>query len=146
MKEKNDPLLLCNQMCFPLYAASKEIVRRYTPILDVLGLTYTQYITMLVMWEHGSISVKEIGRLLYLDSGTLTPVLKKLESKGLLSRRRDETDERLLIVTLTNEGREMRKKALSVPAQMSLCVSRLTDIEKQELCALLKKLLSCCEE
>lgn len=145
MKEKNDPLLLCNQMCFPLYAASKEIVRRYTPILDVLGLTYTQYITMLVMWEHGSISVKEIGRLLYLDSGTLTPVLKKLESKGLLSRRRDETDERLLIVTLTDEGREMRKKALSVPAQMSLCVS-LTDIEKQELCALLKKLLSCFEE
>lgn len=144
MKDKYAPLLLENQLCFPLYAASKEIVRRYTPVLDELGLTYTQYITMLVMWEHGSISVKEIGSLLYLDSGTLTPVLKKLESKGLLSRRRDDSDERLLIVTLTDEGKNMREKALSVPMRMSCCVSGLTDEDKRTLYILLKKIITEC--
>ena len=104
MDEKYESLKLENQLCFPLYAASREIVNRYKTALDNIGLTYTQYITMLVMWEHKCISVRDMGKLLYLDSGTLTPVLKKLEQKGLVLRKRDSSDERLLNVTLTGEG------------------------------------------
>ncbi|MBQ4310438.1 MAG: MarR family transcriptional regulator, partial [Oscillospiraceae bacterium] len=91
-----DCLRLDNQLCFPLYAISKEIVRRYKPLLDRIDLTYTQYITMMVMWERRRISVREIGKLLFLDSGTLTPVLKKLEAKGFIVRERDREDERVL--------------------------------------------------
>ena len=96
MKDKYDALKLENQLCFPLYACSKEIVRRYKPYLDEIDLTYTQYIAMMVLWEHGRINVKDMGALLYLDSGTLTPVLKKLEQKGYLTRERDHADERVL--------------------------------------------------
>ena len=100
---KYDCLRLDSQLCFPLYACSKEIIRRYKPLLDELDLTYTQYITMLVLWEHKSLTAKELGRILYLDSGTLTPLLKKLENKGLLTRKRSDADERNLIVTVTEE-------------------------------------------
>ena len=116
-----DPLLLENQLCFPLYACSKEIVRRYKPFLDELDLTYTQYITMMVMWEQEQLTVKELGERLFLDSGTLTPVLKKLESKGYLSRERSLEDERNLLVRITGKGRSLREKAADIPGKMAAC-------------------------
>ena len=113
--EKYDALKLEKQLCFPLYAVSKEIVKKYKPYLDELDLTYTQYITMMVMWEHKEMNVKELGEHLYLDSGTLTPVLKKLEQKGWVKRNRAKEDERVLIVTLTAEGEKLRDKAVEIP-------------------------------
>ena len=104
MADNYDSLKLENQICFPLYACSKEIVRRYKPFLDELDLTYTQYIAMLVMWEHKQINVKNMGRLLFLDSGTLTPVLKKLEQKGYILRTRSSKDERMVIANITEKG------------------------------------------
>lgn len=135
-----DPLRLSNQLCFPLYAAAREIVSRYKPVLGALGLTYTQYIVLLVLWEHGTVSVKEMGQLLHLDSGTLTPVLKKLEQKGLLDRRRDAADERVLNVSVTESGLALRERALSVPEQMACAVS-LTPEERDCLSGILQKLL-----
>ena len=140
MDKKYDALKLENQLCFPLYACSREIIRQYKPFLDELDLTYTQYITMLVLWEHGPVTVKELGQFLFLDSGTLTPLLKKMEAKGLISRRRDRDDERSLIVSLTCEGEAMKDRALAVPAQMARCL-RLAPEEAQELYRLLYKLL-----
>ena len=140
MDKKYDALKLENQLCFPLYACSREIIRLYKPFLDELDLTYTQYITMLVLWEHGSLTVKELGQFLFLDSGTLTPLLKKMEAKGLISRRRDREDERSLIVSLSAEGEAMKDRALAVPAQMARCL-RLAPEEARELYRLLYKLL-----
>lgn len=125
---KYDCLKLGSQLCFPLYACSKEIIRRYKPFLDRLDLTYTQFITMMAMWEHGELNVKELGKCLYLDSGTLTPVLKKLEMKGYLKRSRSRSDERNLSVTITKEGMALRERALEVPAAMSCCI----DLPKEE--------------
>ena len=136
-----DPLKLENQLCFPLYAASREVVKRYRPLLDGLNLTYTQYISMMVIWEEGCVSSKELGDRLLLDSGTLTPVLKALEQKGYILRGRSKTDERLLMVSLTPEGAELRDRALSVPSEMAACVA-LTPNEAQTLQRLLKKLIS----
>ena len=107
-------LKLENQLCFPLYACAKEVVRRYKPFLDALDLTYTQYITMLVLWEHKCLSAKLLGQHLYLDSGTLTPLLKKLEQKHYLTRHRDPEDERNLLICLTPQGQALREKALSM--------------------------------
>lgn len=121
MPKNYDPLLLENQLCFPLYACSKEIVRRYTPFLDELELTYTQYITMMVLWEQERLTVKELGERLFLDSGTLTPVLKKLEAKGYLSRERSLEDERNLVVRITGKGRTLREKAADIPRKMASC-------------------------
>ena len=101
-----DCIKLENQLCFPLYVCSKEIVRRYKPFLDELELTYTQYIAMMVLWEHGTVNVRQLGEYLYLDSGTLTPVLKTLEGKGYVQRKRCETDERSVIVAVTDAGME----------------------------------------
>ena len=126
--DKYTCLKLESQLCFPLYACSKEIIRRYKPYLDELDLTYTQYITMMVLWERGSVSVKELGEALYLDSGTLTPLLKKLENKGYIKRSRSKEDERNLIVTLTDKGWELREEMLSIPRSMASCV----DLEPQE--------------
>lgn len=123
MDNKFDALKLRNQLCFPLYVCSKEIVKRYKPFLDEIGLTYTQYITMMAMWEHKELSVKELGELLFLDSGTLTPVLKTLEKKGFLSRRRSSEDERILVVTLTKNGTDLKEKAVEVPFKMQGCMS-----------------------
>ncbi|SKB57601.1 DNA-binding transcriptional regulator, MarR family [Lachnospiraceae bacterium] len=128
---KYDCLKLENQICFPLYACAKEIVRKYKPFLDKLDLTYTQYITMMILWEKKQSNVKELGKKLYLDSGTLTPLLKKLESKGYISRQRSERDERNLIVTITDDGMKLRERALEVPSKMGRCVS-LSD-EQAEL-------------
>ena len=109
---KYDSLRIENQLCFPLYAASREIIRTYRPFLDRIDLTYTQYITMMVLWEYGKISAKELGEKLFLDSGTLTPVLKSLESKGHILRTRSSEDERVLIAELTAQGEELKEKAL----------------------------------
>ena len=115
-------LRLENQLCFPLYACAKEVVRRYRPMLDELDITYTQYITMMALWEHRSMSVKDIGSLLCLDSGTLTPLLKKLEEKGYVERSRGKNDERILIVSVTDKGMELRDRALSVPGAIASCI------------------------
>ena len=121
MDEKN-PLKLENQLCFPLYACSKEIIKLYKPFLDNLDLTYTQYIAMMVMWEYKKLTAHELGEKLYLDSGTLTPMLKKLEVKGYIERARSKKDERNLDVTITDEGMKLREKALSVPGSLSKCI------------------------
>ena len=123
MENKYDALKLSKQLCFPLYACSREMIKLYKPYLDELGLTYTQYITMMVLWEHKAMTVKALGQELYLDSGTLTPLLKKLEEKGLVTRRRSEQDERNLIVTLTEKGEALREDALHIPAEMTKCVN-----------------------
>ena len=122
MTDQFDPLKLENQICFPLYACAKEIVKAYKPYLDELDLTYTQYITMMVMWEHKELRVKEVGKYLYLDSSTLTPLFKRLEEKGYVSRRRSTEDERDLIVTITDAGTALREKALTVPQRLAACV------------------------
>ena len=140
MSDKYDTLKLKNQICFPLYACSKEVVRRYKPFLDQVGLTYTQYIAMMVMWEHRQVSVKEMGEYLYLDSGTLTPVLKTLEKKGLIERHRSSEDERVMVVTVTDQGMELREQAVQIPALMGSCMS-LTMEEAQQLYTLLYKVL-----
>ncbi len=135
-----DSLLLQNQLCFPLYACAKEIVRRYKPFLDEIDLTYTQYIAMMVLWEEKSVNVKELGEKLFLDSGTLTPLLKILEKKQYVKRERSQTDERVVNITITEKGLALREKAVSIPAQMSGCV-KITKEEAQTLYSLLYKIL-----
>ena len=137
---KYECLKLGNQLCFPLYAAAREIVNRYKPVLEELDLTYTQYITMLVMWEHECISVRDMGKLLYLDSGTLTPLLKKLEQKGFVERKRDSEDERLLNVTLTEAGKAMKEKAVEVPQKIA-CTLNISKEEAVTLYNILNKFL-----
>ncbi len=139
-KHEYDPLKIENQLCFPLYACSRSLIRQYKPFLDKLDLTYTQYIAMLILWDRRSAMVKEMGETLCLDSGTLTPLLKKLEAKGLVIRRRDERDERNLIVTLTEKGAALRQEALAVPTQISACVT-LTPQEADKLYRLLYKMM-----
>ncbi|MBQ9519421.1 MAG: MarR family transcriptional regulator [Firmicutes bacterium] len=140
MSDKFDCLKIENQLCFPLYACSKEIIRRYKPLLDEIDLTYTQYIAMLILWEERSATVKELGARLYLDSGTLTPVLKKLESKGYIERKRSEKDERNLIVKITPKGEKLKEQAINVPQKMSCCVNLSKD-EAEQLYKLLYKIL-----
>ncbi len=135
-----DPLKLENQLCFPLYACAKEVVRRYKPLLDPLGLTYTQYIALMVLWEHGDITVKALGERLYLDSGTLTPLLKKLEQDGLVTRNRCAHDERQLLVSLSEKGRALRQDALDVPERLSACIPLSTE-DAQTLYRLLYQVL-----
>ncbi len=117
--DKFESLKLSNQVCFPLYAASREVIKLYKPFLDEYNLTYTQYITMLVLWEDGKITIKELCKKLYLDSGTITPVIKKLEAMGLLIKYRDKSDERIVNVELTDKGRELKEEIVKVPEQVS---------------------------
>lgn len=138
--DKYDSLKLENQLCFPLYACSKEITRKYKPFLSKLNLTYTQYITMMVLWENRELSVKELGEKLFLDSGTLTPLLKKLEAKGYLTRNRSAKDERNLIIKVTEKGMELREKALSVPDDIRTCIN-MSDEEAKALYKLLNGLM-----
>lgn len=145
MDENYDSLKLENQLCFPLYAAAKEVVRVYRPYLDNLNLTYTQYITMMVLWQEKEISVKALGEKLFLDSGTLTPLLKSMEQKGYLRRHRSEKDERVLLVSLTKEGEELKKNAVSVPQSVGSCI-KLKPEEAMQLYRLLYKLLGNIEE
>lgn len=143
--DKYEALKLDNQLCFPLYACAKEIVRRYKPFLDDIDLTYTQYIAMMVLWEEKKINVKDLGGRLYLDSGTLTPVLKRLEQKGLISRQRDDKDERVLIASITQEGEALKEKAVEIPYKMAGCV-KLDARDAKELYEILHKLLNIFEE
>lgn len=140
-EQKNyDSLKLENQLCFPLYAAAREVMKLYRPHLDPLGLTYTQYIAMMVFWQQKKCSVKELGEKLYLDSGTLTPVLKSLETKGFVRRYRSTEDERVLLVEVTEAGEKLRDDALCVPKEMGACVHLEAD-EALTLYRLLYKLL-----
>jgi DNA-binding MarR family transcriptional regulator len=136
MENKYEALKLSKQLCFPLYACSREMIKLYKPYLDELGLTYTQYITMMVLWEHKAMTVKALGQELYLDSGTLTPLLKKLEEKGLVTRRRSDLDERNLIVTITEKGEAMRDQALHIPGEMAKCVN----LPREDICELYRML------
>ena len=140
MEEENDSLLLKNQLCFPIYLASKEIIRKYTPMLDKLNLTYTQYIVMMYFWEKKTSNVKELGKALLLDSSTLTPLLKKLELKGYITRVRSSKDERNLNVSITKEGLKLKEKALSVPSEMAKCIN-LPKKDAEMLYSLIYKVL-----
>lgn len=137
---EDEYLKLDNQLCFVLYAASRVLTRLYGPFLTKLNLTYPQYLVMMVLWEHQTLSVGDIGRLLYLDSGTLTPLLKRLEAQGLISRNRLSTDERKVIVMLTEEGSAMKQQAISVPLEL-FCRSGLTVEEFQDIKLSVTKLL-----
>ena len=135
-----DCLKLENQLCFPLYAASREIIKKYKPFLDEIDLTYTQYIAMMVLWEENNINVKTLGEKLFLDSGTLTPLLKKLETKGYIERKRTNSDERNLVVSITKEGLKLRDVAKDIPLKMGSCVN-LNEDEAKELYSILYKIL-----
>lgn len=109
---------LDNQLCFSLYVCSKEVIKKYKPLLDPLGLTYTGYITLMALWEKDGINVKELGKKLYLDSGTLTPLLKKLETLGYVERRRNPEDERNMLIYLTENGKELKQEAVCIPKEL----------------------------
>lgn len=144
-QDKYDVLKLGNQLCFPLYACSREIIKKYKPCLDNLNLTYTQYITMLVLWEKETMTAKELGDILHLDSGTLTPLLKKLESKGLLIRRRSEADERNLVITVTEAGEAMKEKAMPIPETVKSSFN-LTEEEAKTLYRILYRIIGQAEK
>lgn len=140
MDKKYEMLRLQNQVCFPLYACSKELIRQYGPYLKELNLTYTQYIVMMVLWEKGHISSKDLSEFVHLDYGTLTPVLKKLEHTGYLTRERSAEDERLLSIALTEKGVKLKEKAVGIPTALAGCMG-LTAEEFQTLYALTYKAL-----
>ena len=133
-------LKLENQLCFPLYACSKEIIKKYKPFLEKIDLTYTQYIVMMVLWERKIVNVKELGKCLFLDSGTLTPVLKKLETKGYIERNRAKEDERNLIISITKTGRKLKEKAKNIPMEIGECLN-LSKKDAAELYRILYTLL-----
>ena len=141
MPQPYEQLKLENQLCFPLYACAKEIVRRYQPSLEPLDLTYTQYLVMMALWEYDEQTVKELGQRLWLDSGTLTPVLKKLEAKGYVLRRRSRDDERSVVIEVTPAGRALADRAAQVPMAVGSCV-HLSAQEAVTLHKLLYRLLA----
>lgn len=134
-------LKLENQLCFPIYLCSKEFINKYTPLLEEINLTYTQYIVMMYFWEKKESNVKELGNAILLDSSTLTPLLKKLEAKGFIKRERSKEDERNLIIRLTEEGEKLKEKALCIPEKIGECIN-LTDEEKKTLYSLIYKVLA----
>ena len=137
-----DELTLDNQLCFALYVCSKEIIRIYKPLLDPLGLTYTSYITMMALWEKDGVLVKDLGSRLFLDSGTLTPLLKKMEKEGLVKRTPSTDDERSLIITLTDKGRAMKDKCREIPMSVA-CGAKLTRENAEAIRAYLHSLMGC---
>ena len=137
----DEMLKLDNQLCFALYVCSKEIIRKYKPILDPLGLTYTGYITLLALWEADKVTVKELGARLYLDSGTLTPLLKKLEQQGYIERTRSTSDERNVLIQLTNQGRELKNKAYQIPKDL-ICTTKLESFDAYSLLSDLHKFMA----
>lgn len=145
VKTTNNPgdemLKLDNQLCFALYVCSKEIIRKYKPILDPLCLTYTGYITLLALWEEDEITVKELGSRLYLDSGTLTPLLKKLEQQGYIERIRSTSDERNVLIKLTGEGYELKTKAYQIPKDL-ICSTKLENFDAYGLLSDLHKFMA----
>lgn len=139
MEEKAfDPLLLGNQICFPLYAAARKIVAAYHPFLKKIGLTYAQYVTMMVLWEERTVTMHDLGQRLYLDSGTLTPVLKKLESAGYLKRSRKADDERVVVVEITDAGTALREEAAKIPYAMGCLIHQEKNLFTLEEVAMLK--------
>ena len=138
----DDSMKLDSQLCFPLYAASRKVINLYTPYLKPLGITYTQYIMFLVLWEKDNITVGELCKKLMLDTGTVTPMLKNTEKQGLIIRNRSEKDERVVIVSLTDEGRALYEKAKAIPANIGSCVK----IDKSEAVALYKILYKLLQE
>ena len=120
--DKSEVLKLGNQLCFPLYACAKEVIKIYRKPLEKIGLTYTQYIVMMVLWEFGNMSEKSLGEKIYLDSGTLTPVLKKLEKSGFVRRERLKADERVVQISLTNSGNKLKEKAVDIPQALEGCI------------------------
>ena len=135
-----ETLKLSNQLCFPLYALSRKMTSHYLPILDKIGLTYPQYLVMLVLWEEDAVSVKELGHNLMLDSGTLSPMLKKLEDRELVVRKRLKEDERVVIISLTESGKNLKGNAVDIPEQIK-CSLEVSDKELRELKALATGLL-----
>ncbi len=138
--DDQEAMKLINQLCFPLYAAARHVTGLYTPVLKPLGLTYTQYIVFLVLWEKDGLTVGEIGERLLLDNGTLSPLLKKLEQAGYVRRERSRDDERVVVITLTEAGRALREKAKDVPAKVAGCLD-LPPEKAQTLYGLLYELL-----
>ena len=141
MAQEYDQLLLKNQLCFPMYACGRKIVAAYTPYLKPLGLTYTQYIVFMVLWEKESVNVGQLGSILHLDAGTLTPLLKRLEKAGYVTRQRSKDDERVTIISITSEGEELKKKCKDIPLKLSSKGSAIDDSEAKELYRLLYKFL-----
>lgn len=141
MKEDNHPLRLKNQLCFPIYLCSKEIIRRYAPLLKELDLTYTQYIVMMYFWEKRQSSVRDLGKALLLDPSTLTPLLVKLESKGYITREKSEHDGRYLDVAITEKGAKLEERAVSVPESMRKCID-LSEDEAKTLYGIIYKILN----
>lgn len=141
METKSDALLLENQLCFPLYACAKEVVRQYRKPLEPLGITYTQYLVMMALWEYGRMTERQLGRILHLESSTLAPLLKRLESQGLIDRITPESKERKLVLELTEKGRAMKLQAEEVPEAMRGCIPLETE-EMQTLKSLLCKAMT----
>ncbi len=141
---KYDCLKLDNQLCFPLYAAARKIVRVYTPYLKELDLTYTQYITMMVLWEEGEVTVKDLTNRLMLDTGTMTPLLHKMEKNGLVTRSRSKEDERVVKIGLTEAGWALREKAVEIPPQIGSCVN-ISGQEAMQLYQTLYRILGAAE-
>ena len=135
-----EQLKLENQICFPLYACSREVIKKYTPFLSDIDLTCTQYLAMMVLWEKKELSVKELGEKLHLDSGTLSPMLKSLEKKGLICRSRSSADERVLMVKISEDGENLKEKAKDIPLKMAGCVN-LDPEDAKTLYTLLYKLI-----
>ncbi|MBR2685811.1 MAG: MarR family transcriptional regulator [Erysipelotrichaceae bacterium] len=140
MSSKYDCLKIENQLCFPLYVASKEVVRRYQPYLKHFDLTYTQYIAMMVIWEKEVLSVKELCEALYLDSGTVSPLIRKLRDKGYISMRHSKEDERVQLVSLTEKGEELQEKLKQIPSQIGSCV-KLSEEDAGKLYTILYQLI-----
>lgn len=141
MSKPNEPLRLENQLCFPLYACARKVTSYYTPILKPLGLTYTQYIVFLVLWEKEKVSVGELGKQLHLDAGTLTPLLKNLEKDGYVTRQRMKEDERVTLVCITKKGDALKEKCKDVPAKVGTACSKLNEKDAKKLYEILYKLL-----
>ena len=137
MAQEYEQLLLKNQLCFPMYACSRKIVGSYTPYLKPLGLTYTQYVVMMVLWERESVNVGQLGEILKLDAGTLTPLLKRLEKAGFVSRKRSKEDERITIISITEEGEALKEKCRDIPLKMAENASTLSEKDVKELYRLL---------
>lgn len=141
MSQPYEQLKLKNQLCFPLYACARKIVNAYTPELKPLGLTYTQYIVFMVLWEREEVTVGELGQTLSLDAGTLTPLLKKLEKEGYVTRARSEKDERVTMIRITEKGDALKEKCKDVPQKVASVMKSLETEEAMELYRLLYKLI-----
>ena len=137
MAQQYEQLLIKNQLCFPLYACGRKIVARYTPYLKPLGLTYTQYIVLMVLWERECVNVGQLGEILYLDAGTLTPLLKRLEKAGYITRKRSKEDERITLITITAEGDALKEKCKDIPLKLMDKTTSLSEKDAKELYRLL---------